>query len=125
MDSGLCGNDVGIASFCWRGFIIDNEEGSGWKETGMTFFTTTQILDGKLVAEQVLNTVEQELKTLQQKGAGLPKLVAGAGGRRSGQPGLREEKSQDRPENRHAIRAADLSCGPTSARKRWRLKFGG
>ena len=41
----------------------------------MTYFTTTQILDGKKVSESVLATLTQELEVLRTRGAQVPKLV--------------------------------------------------
>jgi methylenetetrahydrofolate dehydrogenase (NADP+)/methenyltetrahydrofolate cyclohydrolase len=41
----------------------------------MTYFTTTQILDGKKVSESVLNGLTEELNLLKTRNALLPKLV--------------------------------------------------
>lgn len=41
----------------------------------MAYFTTTQILDGKQVSEQLLGTLTEELKAIAKKQSVLPKLV--------------------------------------------------
>jgi len=41
----------------------------------MTYFTTMQILDGKLVSQQVLETVSKELEALESRHEAPPKLV--------------------------------------------------
>ncbi len=41
----------------------------------MTYFTTTQLLEGKAVADQVLARLGEEIRLLKEKNAPLPKLV--------------------------------------------------